>query len=264
MSRNAGHAPEEHSSAGVPLMKTCAIVPAAGIGLRMGGKLRKPFIELDGVPILARTLLQLQAANEIDALVPVVHADDVRQCFSHIVAPFKIDKVLNVVAGGRTRQESVFHGLEAVAECSMVIVHDAVRPFVKENLILKVLNAAADTGAAIVALPATDTVKRVSEKWLVQETLYRQQIWMAQTPQAFRWELLLEAHRMAARKGWIAPDDASLVERLGAQVRVVEGLRRNIKITTPEDLLLAARILELERDHLDGAHIGYTDYGDSI
>jgi len=229
------------------------------MGLRMGGRLRKPFLELDGVPILARTLLRLQAVNEIDALVPVVHADDVELCTTRIVAPFRIDKVLEVVAGGKTRQESVLHGLEALPQCKMVIVHDAVRPFVTEDMLRSVLNAAAHTGAAMTAIPATDTIKRVSEDGLVLETLDRRGVWMAQTPQAFRWELLLKAHRMAAREGWSATDDASLVERLGAAVRVVEGLAGNIKITTSEDLLLAGRLLEQERGRGGGALSGHAD-----
>lgn len=240
-------------------------MPAAGLGLRMGsGKLRKPFLELDGVPILARTLLRLQAIKAIDALIPVVHAEDVRYCMSHIVALYGLEKVLHVAAGGKTRQESVRRGLEAMAACSMVIVHDAVRPFVTEDLVLKVLHAAADTGAAVAALPAEDTVKRVSEKGLVLKTIDRQRIWMVQTPQAFRRELLVEAHRMAAQEGWIATDDASLVERLGASVRVVEGLRSNIKITSPEDLWLASRILEQQRGSENNTHRGQADNGESL
>ena len=114
------------------------------------------------------------------------------------------------------------------------------------------------------ALPATDTVKKVSAKGFVLETLDRRHIWMAQTPQAFRWELLLEAHRTAARKGWIATDDASLVERLGVPVRVVEGMRGNIKITTPEDLLLASRFLAEERVCAYNGHSGLTGRGEAL
>jgi 2-C-methyl-D-erythritol 4-phosphate cytidylyltransferase len=246
-------------------MQTCAIVPAAGLGLRMGsGRLRKPFLELDGVPILARTLLRFQAVKVIDALVPVVNAEDVQYCMSHIVAPYGLEKVFHVVAGGKTRQESVLRGLEATAACSMVIVHDAVRPFVTEDLVLKVLHAAADTGAAVAALPATDTLKRASETGFVLETIDRQRIWMVQTPQAFRWELLVEAHRMAAQKGWTATDDASLVERLGAPVRVVQGHRSNIKITTPEDLWLAGRILDQQRGSENNTHLRHANNGESL
>ncbi len=235
-------------------MQTCAIVPAAGIGLRMGGKICKPFLDLKGVPILARTLLRFQAAKEIDALVLVVQADDISHCHSHIVEAYGIEKVIRVVEGGKTRQESVLRGLEAVDKCRMVIVHDAVRPFVTKDLIRKVLDAAANIGAAMAALPAIETVKKVSENGLVLETLDRRQIWMAQTPQAFRWELLMEAHKRAARERWTATDDASLVEYLGAPVQVVEGLRNNIKITTPDDLLVAARILEQESNCASCAH----------
>ncbi|MBW2147309.1 MAG: 2-C-methyl-D-erythritol 4-phosphate cytidylyltransferase [Deltaproteobacteria bacterium] len=243
-------------------MQTCAIVPAAGMGLRMGGNMSKTFIALDGVPILARTLLRLQAVKEIDALVPVVQADYVRHCLLHIVEAYGIQKAIRVVEGGKTRQESVLRGLEAADMCRMIIVHDAVRPFVTEDLIRKVLDAAANSGAAMAALPAVDTVKKVSENRLVLETLDRQQIWMAQTPQAFRWELLMNAHKKAAREGWMTTDDASLVERLGVPVQVVEGLRNNIKITTPEDLLMAARILEQQSDHTYHARSGHTYKGE--
>jgi 2-C-methyl-D-erythritol 4-phosphate cytidylyltransferase len=151
-----------------------------------------------------------------------------------------VPKILDVVAGGAERQDSVWLGLHAAGAPEWVLVHDAVRPFITPELVARVLAGAARTGAATCGLPVRDTVKRVQEA-LVESTLDRAGLWLVQTPQAFRRELLWEAHDKARRDGYAGTDDAVLVERLGGRVAMVPGLAENLKITTPEDLRAARR-----------------------
>jgi 2-C-methyl-D-erythritol 4-phosphate cytidylyltransferase len=142
-----------------------------------------------------------------------------------------------VVAGGAERQDSVFNGLQALPpDCDWVLIHDGVRPFASSELLKRTWDAALTNGAAIAALPASDTIKRVRAGQVV-ETVPREELWLVQTPQVFRREILFEAYREADRQGWVGTDDAFLVERLGLPVAVVTGERSNIKVTTPEDLV---------------------------
>jgi 2-C-methyl-D-erythritol 4-phosphate cytidylyltransferase len=227
-----------------------AIIPAAGSGTRLGGQTPKQFIELAGAPIIIHTLRRCEACAEIDALAVALPAGE-SEPFRALASAHGLRKPLRLVSGGRERSDSILHALDAIADLQpdIVAVHDAVRPLVTPAQISAVIARAREVGAAILALPATDTVKEVADG-LIQRTLERRRIYRAQTPQAFRYELLRRANLEARAAGLPAEamtDDALLVERLGLPVAIIEGSARNLKITTPEDLLLAEKLFELER-----------------
>jgi 2-C-methyl-D-erythritol 4-phosphate cytidylyltransferase len=220
-----------------------AIVPAGGLGRRAGGDVPKQFLLLRGMPILTRTLLHLTTSQLIDALILVVPPGTEEWCEEQVLAPYPLPPIIEVVSGGAERQESVFRGLErASKDARLVVIHDAVRPFVSSDLLRRTVEAAWSFRAAVAAVPAVETVKLV-ESGFVRETPSRDLLWIAQTPQAFHGELILDAHRRAAVDGFRGTDDAMLVERLGVKVKVVPGYPENIKITTGEDLERADQIL---------------------
>jgi 2-C-methyl-D-erythritol 4-phosphate cytidylyltransferase len=210
----------------------------------MGGPLEKQFLNLGGMPLLGRTLRTFQASSCITAIVVVVPANRVELVRQDMVKPYDISKVVAVVAGGPRRQDSVRLGVEALGPgWDLVVVHDGARPLVSQELIAQCVGEAMLHGAAIAAVPATDTIKEVDAAGFVERTPSRERLWMVQTPQVFRYDWLLEAHQEAHREGFQATDDASLVERLGFRVRVVHGSYENIKVTTRADLRLAQEIL---------------------
>lgn len=226
-----------------------AVVPAAGAGVRMGADRPKQFLSLGGKPILALTLEAFERCAAVRIVVLVVPAEEVDRCEREIVRGQGLTKVRRVVPGGKRRQDSVRCGLEACPpECDIVVVHDGVRPLVRPALIERIVTQAREHGAAIAALPARETVKEVLDGGWVGRTLDRRRLWMIQTPQAFRFADLLDAHRRAAEQGWEEmSDDALMLERYGFPVRVVEGAEDNIKVTTPNDLEVARILLERRR-----------------
>lgn len=224
--------------------KVVALVPAGGLGLRMGGVVRKQFRLLGGVPLVVHSLRVLQASPVIDAIVLAVPEADLAYCRSDIVDAHRFSKVVKVVAGGAERQDSVRNALAVVdPRVEIVVVHDAVRPFLTEFMVHDVVAAARAKGAAIVALPMRDTVKQVGPDHMIERTVDRRPLWLAQTPQAFRREWLEEAHRKAQAEGLAATDDAYLIEQMGRPVMVVEGTGENIKVTRPEDMIIGEAIL---------------------
>jgi 2-C-methyl-D-erythritol 4-phosphate cytidylyltransferase len=240
-------------------MRIVAIVPAAGLGVRMAGGRSaqgtappKQLLEFDGVPILFLTLRKLAQCTELRSLVVAVRAADHQAVERHVRREEYASRVV-LVEGGESRQESVEHALAAVpADTDLVLVHDAVRPFVELALIDRVIRAAAETGAAILGVPASDTVKQVepaggSHGSLVSSTLPRERIVLAQTPQVFRYDWLRAAVDRATAEGFRGSDEAVLVERLGHPVTVVMSSDRNIKITKPADLELARFLLAQEQ-----------------
>ena len=227
-----------------------AIIPAAGSGSRLGGQIPKQFLELGGAPILAHTISRFIECDDISAIAVALPADRLDE-FRARNRGARIVKPIYYVNGGAERSDSILNALEAVAELQpeIVAVHDAVRPFVTPAQISAVIAKAKEVGAAILALPATDTIKEV-EAGLIQRTIDRRRIWRAQTPQAFRYELLMRANleaRAAGLPSALTTDDSLLVERLRAPVAVVEGSPNNIKITTPEDLILAETLFEQDQ-----------------
>jgi 2-C-methyl-D-erythritol 4-phosphate cytidylyltransferase len=239
--------------------KTCAIIPAAGRGLRMGRSTPKQFVDVSGKSLLAHTLDTFSAApflSEILLVVPEDFLDEARELIQWRPCSGAEGPLFSVVAGGAERQDSVYNGLcRLPSHCRWVMVHDGVRPFATLRLLEETWKAARKSGAAIAALPATDTVKRVTHG-SVRQTLPREEIWLVQTPQVFQKEILLQAYEEARRKGWTGTDDASLVERLGIDVTVIQGERSNIKITTPEDLQWAEWFLSSRAENRGGEAAG--------
>jgi 2-C-methyl-D-erythritol 4-phosphate cytidylyltransferase len=232
-------------------MRVAALVLAAGRGERLGHELPKAFVPLAGRALLLRALEALCAVPELEWLVPVVAERDLprlRALGPELAAvPGLLGRLAPPVAGGALRQDSVRAGLAALPpELELVAVHDAARPLVRPAAVSAVIAAARREGAAILAAPVPDTIKRV-RGGRVLETPDRSECWAAQTPQVFRASLLREALEKALAEGFLATDDAQLVERLGAPVRVVPGDPGNLKVTHPEDLAAAERWLEGSR-----------------
>ncbi len=222
-------------------MRAWAVIPSAGTGERAGGRTRKQFRTIGGRPVLAHTLAVFQASSRIEGLIVVVPVDSLAVA-RRLVSRFAFDKVRSVVAGGETRQASVTQGLRALPpDCRYVMVHDGVRPFLTEELVEAVLEAAVKDGAAVAGLPVRETIKRATGGW-IQGTVDREGLWSIQTPQAFRLDLLRTAHERAQREGFVGTDEAVLIERLGHPVRLVPGLPENLKLTTPADFTLATAI----------------------
>ena len=230
-------------------MKVAVILPAAGLGTRMGkgaaekaGTSRKQFMLLEGSPILMHTVRKFAASKRVTEIVVAVRAEDVEWVGAMLARGFPARRV-RAVEGGNSRQQSVGNALNSLdADTDLVAVHDAVRPFIDPETIDKVLDEAIETGAAIVGMPASDTVKQVSRGTghvRIRATLPREKLVMAQTPQVFRYDLLRRAYEAARADGFQGTDEASLVERLDVEVSVVMGSDRNIKITKPGDMDLA-------------------------
>ncbi len=215
----------------------------------MGGRVAKPFLQLGGREMLAHTLDVFERCTIIDEVWVIVAAHHLSACRQGIIERYGFGKVRNVLAGGANRQESVWRGLQRIdAEVDLVIVHDGVRPFVTEAVLQETLGCAVQHGAAVAAVPLRDTLKRVAEGGVVEATIPRENLWRAQTPQAFQRHLLMAAHRQAWERGLCATDDASLLESMGHPVKVILGLESNIKITTPEDLIWSESLLRTSHE----------------
>lgn len=223
-----------------------ALIPAAGMGKRMGASINKQYLQLGGVPIVARTISVFEHSPLIDAIYLVIPAEEIPYCSEHVVEACGFRKVVEIVPGGKERQNSVMNGLNAIgrraAGDDVVLIHDGVRPFITRQLLRESIDLARSGDGALVAVPAKDTIKTVRDG-IVIDTPPRETLWQAQTPQSFRFGVIHEAHLAAEREGFMGTDDASLVERRGGRIRVVRGDYRNIKITTPEDLVLAEAFL---------------------
>ena len=205
---------------------------------------KKPYLELLDRPILAHTIGVFDRSVVIDAIFVIVGETDFDACRSVVIEPYGFQKVGGLVPGGETRQDSVFNGLKALPhDTDFVIVHDGVRPFVTDEIIFTCLEAAADCGAAVTAVPVKDTIKITDRDEFVVDTPDRSQLWAVQTPQVFRRDVLIEAHQHARREQIQLTDDAALVEQLGLKVKCVMGSYSNLKITTPEDLVVAEALM---------------------
>ena len=231
-----------------------AIFPAAGKGKRMQAGMNKVLVELEGMPILVRTLARFSRCQAVDRLVVVVAAhevDFVTDMLTGADREFGL-KPWQVTAGGSERQYSVWNGIQAVegaAEEDIILVHDAARPLVSEKTILETIRVAEAKGAAIAAVPAKNTIKLCNAAGEVVETPDRSRLWEVQTPQGFRRDILVRANQQAMAESFLGTDDASLVERLGQKVFIVESDYRNIKLTTPEDMVIAKAFLAAEEEN---------------
>jgi len=226
-------------------MKTIAIIPAGGAGKRLKSHIAKQYLLLDSLPVLVQTLQVFQHSSEIHEIILALPSEDLVHIRQELVEKYGLTKVSQVVAGGKERQDSVNNCLNTIqADCDIVVVHDAVRPFVTEALIARVVDAARSTGAAVAGVKIKDTIKKVNDDHKIAMTVPRENLWSAQTPQAFQLELLKESYRAAYKENFYGTDDASLVERLGKEIRMVEGTYENLKITTNEDMRIADALMK--------------------
>ncbi len=226
-------------------MKVTVLVPAAGSGTRMGKGVKKQFLLLAGRPVLAHTLQFFEQIKEVSEIIPIVPQDELEHCLEDCVDGQNLKKVKRVVPGGHQRQDSVFNGLKSVEPgTDVVMVHDGVRPFLTPELVDELLKALDVCDGAILAVPAKDTLKEVTKDGVVKKTLDRKSCYQVQTPQAFRYHVLKNAFEKAYADGFYGTDEASLVERCGGKVKVVTGSYSNIKITTPEDMVMAEALLK--------------------
>ena len=226
------------------MAKLAVIIPAAGSGSRMGSRLPKPFLNLNGEQILLHTIRNfLGVPGLTQVLVPT--SKEWIPVVSEMLASLNVEGVsLQVVEGGSERQFSIWNALQVLDEdIELVAVHDAVRPFISVKLIEECCAKALKTGGAIIAVPAKDTIKRVKENGEIEDTPDRRFLWQAQTPQVFRKDIVVKAYESAITDEFVGTDDSSLVERIGGKVSVVEGDRENLKITYPVDLKIAELIL---------------------
>ncbi|MFH1593665.1 MAG: 2-C-methyl-D-erythritol 4-phosphate cytidylyltransferase [Candidatus Omnitrophota bacterium] len=222
-------------------MTVSCIVPSAGKGRRLGFRIGKPFVNLAGKPILAHTLKALSNCKIIERIILVVSRDKIKAC-KKLVKRYDLSKVRDIVSGGVKRSDSVRNGLSKVTNADHILIHDGARPFIEKRIVERILKATKKYGAAICAVPSTQTIKLVSKRGFIVNTGDRKFLWEAQTPQGFRRDLIVKAYKEAGAKR--VTDDSSLVERLGHKVKIVKGSPRNIKITTPEDLLFAKALLK--------------------
>ncbi len=224
-------------------MSVCAIIAAAGQGSRMGSPIPKQFWKICHKPILAYTLEKFCQCQLIDRIIIVVPDRWIAPVEKDIREAWGITKSCMITAGGATRQDSVFQALQLLAEHEdIVVIHDAVRPLLSLNLLNEVIAKGRETGAAVVAVPAYDSIKIVAD-FQIQKTLSREFAWLIQTPQVFHRDIIIHAYRQAYQRGITATDDSALVEYLGQPISVIPGSRWNFKITTPEDFEMASRLL---------------------
>lgn len=224
--------------------KVFAIIPAAGSGTRIGGEIKKQFLPIKGKPIIAYTLQQFEHCPDVDEVALAVPESAMVEMES-IIARYRLHKVSKVVMGGAKRQDSVFNVLRKLTlkDSDIILVHDAVRPFIETKRISHLIKMCKEYNAAVLAVQPKDTIRRSTSGGFFDQTLDRTALWMIQTPQAFRSKILVKAFEKAKKDKFYSTDEAALVERLGIKVRIVEGSYDNIKITTPEDLELGMLIL---------------------
>ncbi|MCM8760697.1 MAG: 2-C-methyl-D-erythritol 4-phosphate cytidylyltransferase [Candidatus Omnitrophica bacterium] len=223
---------------------TVAIVAAAGCGRRLGLKTAKPFVKLDGRPLVAHSLKTLGDCPSIKAIIIASEKRRVKD-FCALVSRYRLKKIAAIVVGGKTRYKSVANCLRSVGEeFDTVLVHDGARPFVDKKTVEDSIRLARRFGGCVVAVPENDTVKIVDKRMFVKKTLDRRRIFRAQTPQTFRRNLIIKAY--ASKKGNIT-DDSSLLEAMGGRVKILKGSYANIKITTPEDIKIAEALMRNQR-----------------
>ena len=220
------------------------IVPAAGSGSRLKKETPKPFLELSGTTILEHTVCKFLPLTNLRQILVATSEEflDRAQAILDEITPQDISAIC--LTGGNERQHSIYNALKKVGDIDLVMVHDAVRPFVRLEHIRKCCKIAYEDGGAVLGVPVKDTIKRVDDRKVIRETPSRKYLWQTQTPQIFRKELLVKAYEKAFREKFLGTDDASLVERLGVNVRMVQGDRSNFKITYPLDLKLAQLLIE--------------------
>jgi 2-C-methyl-D-erythritol 4-phosphate cytidylyltransferase len=231
-------------------MQVNAIIAAGGQGRRMNSSVSKQFLKIKGYPIIYYTLNKFEKMDIISSIVLVLSKDDMDYTKEEIISRYGFKKVI-MVEGGNERQDSVYNGLRVLPpQTDIVVIHDAVRPFIPMRLIEKSVEFAKKHKAVGVAVPVKDTIKVVDNNNIIKNTPNRKTLWAMQTPQTFSYELIMDAYEKARSDGFYGTDDTVLVEHMGLPVKIIEGAYENIKITTPEDVLFAETFTAL----------GYADY----
>jgi 2-C-methyl-D-erythritol 4-phosphate cytidylyltransferase len=221
-----------------------AVVPSAGIGKRFGGGTNKTFTALGGRPLLLWALETLNAAPEVREIIPVIKEADMEYAIA-LLEQHSIPKVKRIAPGGKERQDSVYHGLNLIEDGKcIVLVHDGVRPLIEPAVISAAASQLKDCDGVVVGVPVKDTIKEASGGE-VKQTLTRDRLWAVQTPQLFPCETIREAYGRAMKESFYSTDDSALVEKYGGRVRIVMGSYTNIKVTTPEDLMIAELFLRM-------------------
>ena len=226
------------------MSKNYAIIVAAGKGKRMGTDINKQFLNIKDKPVIYHTLKIFADSKAIDGIIIVCADNEIEYCKNEIVKKYQIDKVLKIVSGGKERQNSVYNGINALDSCEIVLIHDGARPFVNNRIIEEGIKYAREYGACACGVVPKDTIKIRDIKGFSASTLNRNELFSVQTPQCFRYDLILECHRKLNRDKVNVTDDTAVVNYYGNQVYLYEGSYDNIKITTPEDLYMAERIIE--------------------
>ncbi|KHD34713.1 2-C-methyl-D-erythritol 4-phosphate cytidylyltransferase [Clostridium acetobutylicum] len=222
----------------------CAIIMAAGRGSRMKVNKNKQFILIQGKPILAYTIDKFQRSPLIDEIIIVAAESEINFCMQEIVYKYKFNKVKNIVSGGSERQQSVMNGLKAVKSANIVLIHDGARPFVDNKIIENGIKYAEKYGGAACGVQPKDTIKIKSEDGFSEKTIDRSKLFCVQTPQCFKYDLILKAHINAEKEGILATDDTMIFEMSGNKVYLYDGSYENLKITTPDDLYAAETLLK--------------------
>lgn len=227
------------------IKENIALIVAAGKGTRMGSKVSKQFLQLDGKPILYYAIKSFSQCNKIDSIALVLSKEDLDYVKNEIVNKYALDKVKFFIEGGKERQQSVYNGLKSLINCSIVAIHDGARPFISSDIISSGIEYAGVYGASACGVRPKDTIKVVDKDGFSLSTPNRDSLISVQTPQCFKYDLILECHEKAENDGLKATDDTMVVENYGNKVYLYEGDYRNIKITTPEDMILGEEILKL-------------------
>jgi 2-C-methyl-D-erythritol 4-phosphate cytidylyltransferase len=230
-------------------MKVEALIVSAGKGHRFIEGKKKQFHLLAEKPVLAHTIDKFETCPLIHSILLVVGQEDMDYCLKEIIEKYQYKKISQIVPGGKRRQDSVRNGIEVLSkDAEIVVIHDGVRPFVTKEMIEDSIRSAIRFGAVVLAMPVKETIKMVQPDGTVLKTLDRESLWQIQTPQTFQVNVIKEAYHKATEDGFAGTDDASLVERLGIKVHILPGSYTNIKITTPEDLILANLFLEVHTE----------------
>ncbi len=225
-------------------MYCSVVIVAAGKGKRMGSDMNKQYLKLNGKEVLAHTIDKFEKCNDIDEIIVVTGKDEIEYCRQYICEKYNFSKIKNIVAGGKERQNSVYNGLLQVSgRTQIVLIHDGARPLIRLKQIQDSIKIAREEGACVIGVPIKDTVKICHNNQLVKGTPPRDSLWIVQTPQAFRYDWIMEAYELGIKNNLAATDDSMMVEALGYPVKVVEGRYDNIKITTPEDLVIAKNMM---------------------
>lgn len=235
--------------------KVIAIVASAGFGRRFGSNISKPFQNLVGKPLVVWPLEALESVEEIEETIPVLKDEDIEKG-AEIFDRYKLSKIKRIAPGGKERQDSVYNGLKLVEDKnSIILIHDGVRPLIKKPLIqdaikhmTEILRGKEDYDGVVLGVPVKDTIKE-AEKGIIKKTLRRDSLWAIQTPQVFPCANISRVYERAIKEGFYSTDDAALVERYGGKIKVIMGSYRNIKVTTPEDLIIAEYLLSRPLDY---------------